>query len=104
MAQTDPGPVPWEPGSATLGGNGPRAPNPLVPPRPHPIVMTSFFAVGMPGGMELFWILLVVLVLFGGAKLPQLARSMGSSITQFKKGLKDDEAPPGLEKENGDSA
>jgi sec-independent protein translocase protein TatA len=35
-------------------------------------------------------ILLVVLVLFGGRKLPQLARSMGSSITQFKKGLKEE--------------
>ncbi|HIG86309.1 MAG TPA: twin-arginine translocase TatA/TatE family subunit [Planctomycetes bacterium] len=35
-------------------------------------------------------ILLVVLLLFGGRKLPQLARSMGSSITQFKKGLKEE--------------
>lgn len=37
-------------------------------------------------------VLLVVLLLFGGRKLPQLARSMGSSITQFKKGLKEEVA------------
>ena len=43
----------------------------------------------MPGGTEIWIILAVVLLLFGARKLPELARSMGSSITQFKKGLKD---------------
>ena len=42
------------------------------------------------GPTELWPILAVVLLLFGGRKLPQLARSMGSSITQFKKGLKEE--------------
>jgi len=46
----------------------------------------------MPGGVEIWIILAVVLLLFGGRKLPELARSMGSSITQFKKGLKDTDA------------
>ena len=48
-------------------------------------------AFGLPGGPEVWIILGVVLLLFGGTKLPQLARSMGSSITQFKKGLKEEE-------------
>ena len=51
---------------------------------------------GMPGTTEFFWILIVVLVLLGGRKLPELARAMGTSITQFKRGLKDDEDPPGI--------
>lgn len=39
---------------------------------------------------EMWPILLIVLVLFGGRKLPELARAAGSSISQFKRGLKDD--------------
>jgi sec-independent protein translocase protein TatA len=43
----------------------------------------------MPGGGELMIVALVVLLMFGGAKLPKLMRGMGSGITEFKKGLKD---------------
>ena len=39
------------------------------------------------GGSELFMILLIVLVLFGGAKLPQLARSLGQAQREFKRGV-----------------
>ena len=52
------------------------------------------------GAPELLIVLLVVLVLFGGAKLPKLARSMGQAQTEFKRGIKeghgstdDDETP-----------
>lgn len=41
------------------------------------------------GTTELVIIAFVVVLLFGGKKLPQLGRSMGSAITNFKKGLKD---------------
>jgi len=47
------------------------------------------YPLGIPGGVEVWVIVGVVLVLFGGRKLPGLARSMGSSITEFKRGLKD---------------
>ncbi|HEX9794104.1 MAG TPA: twin-arginine translocase TatA/TatE family subunit [Planctomycetota bacterium] len=46
----------------------------------------------MPGGNEWLWIGLVVLLMFGGAKLPSLMRSMGSGINEFKKGLKEGES------------
>ncbi len=42
-------------------------------------------------GPELIIILVILLVLFGGAKLPQLARSVGSAQREFKKGLSGDE-------------
>ncbi len=57
--------------------------------------------LAIPGPPELYIILAVVLLLFGAKKLPQLARSMGSSITQFKKGLKE---PPELLDEADDPA
>ena len=37
------------------------------------------------GGPELVLILLIVLLLFGGAKLPQLAKGLGQAIREFKK-------------------
>jgi len=38
---------------------------------------------------ELVIILLIVLLLFGAAKLPEIARAIGKSIKELKKGLKD---------------
>jgi sec-independent protein translocase protein TatA len=40
------------------------------------------------GGWELILILAVMLLLFGSSKLPKLARALGASMTEFKKGLK----------------
>jgi sec-independent protein translocase protein TatA len=41
------------------------------------------------GAGELLIILFVVLILFGAKKIPDLARSFGKGISEFKKGLKD---------------
>ena len=46
--------------------------------------------LALPGPTELWVILLIVVVLFGAQKLPGLARAMGSSISQFKRGLSDE--------------
>ena len=45
----------------------------------------------MPGFQELLIIFLIVLVIFGASKLPQLGRGLGEGIRNFKKGLKNDE-------------
>ena len=45
----------------------------------------------MPGGMELLIIVGVILLFFGGSKLPALARGLGQSIKEFKKGAREDE-------------
>ena len=39
------------------------------------------------GTQELMVILVIALVLFGGSKLPELARSLGKSMNEFKKGI-----------------
>ncbi len=39
------------------------------------------------GYQELLIILVIVLILFGANRLPQLARSLGSSVREFKKGV-----------------
>ena len=48
------------------------------------------------GYQELLLILVIVLILFGAQRLPDLARSLGSSVKEFKKGVtelnKDDSA------------
>jgi sec-independent protein translocase protein TatA len=51
-----------------------------------------FGSLGVP---ELLVILLIVLVLFGANKLPQLGKGLGSAIKNFKEGLNEgkDEGP-----------
>ena len=46
-------------------------------------------AVGSIGAPELLILLLVILLVFGGTKLPKLARSMGQAQTEFKRGIKE---------------
>ena len=50
--------------------------------------------LAIPGILEFWPILIVVIVLFGAKKLPELARAMGSSVNQFKKGLGDAKEEP----------
>jgi sec-independent protein translocase protein TatA len=45
----------------------------------------DFIAFMNIGGQELILILLIVLVLFGAKKLPELARGMGQAIKEFQK-------------------
>ena len=49
--------------------------------------------ISMPSGGEWITILIVVIVLFGGRKIPELARGLGKGIREFndaKKGVKDE--------------
>ena len=44
------------------------------------------------GAQELMLILVIALVLFGGSKIPDLGRSLGQAIREFKKGVESSEA------------
>jgi len=47
--------------------------------------------MGMPSGVELFIIVAVVVLLFGGKKIPELAKGLGKGIKDFKGAIKEDE-------------
>ena len=49
-----------------------------------------FIFFGFMGGYEWVLILLAVLLLFGGKKIPELMRGLGSGIKEFKNAAKDD--------------
>ena len=52
--------------------------------------MLSTFLIGrMPGGYEWILILIVVLVLFGGRKIPELMRGLGRGVKEFKERVSD---------------
>ncbi len=54
------------------------------------VFLAGFMGLGAP---ELVIILVIMLVLFGGAKLPGLAKGLGQSIKEFKKATKDEPEP-----------
>lgn len=47
--------------------------------------------MGMPSGMELALIIGVIVLLFGGKKIPELAKGIGEGIKNFKNATKEDE-------------
>jgi sec-independent protein translocase protein TatA len=46
------------------------------------------------GMQEMLILLLIVLVLFGGSRLPQLAKGLGESVRNFKKGIAEGSEEP----------
>lgn len=52
--------------------------------------MTIFGFIGNLGFTEILLILVVALLIFGPAKLPEIGKSMGRSINEFKKSMNAD--------------
>lgn len=53
---------------------------------------TTILLWAMPSGPELIIILVIVLLLFGGSKIPKLMKGMGEGINEFKKAMKGESA------------
>lgn len=53
--------------------------------------------MGIPSGMELALIIVVIILLFGGKKLPELAKGLGTGIKDFKKAIQEDVESPKVE-------
>jgi sec-independent protein translocase protein TatA len=60
----------------------------------------SFVLAGMFGPTEIVIIVLVLVLLFGGRKIPELMRGLGQGMKEFKKATKDEPEP---QSENGES-
>ena len=63
--------------------------------------MTHALAIGMIGTQELLIILVILLLIFGGTRLPQLAKGLGKSIREFKQGANGIEEAASLREASG---
>ena len=61
--------------------------------------MLSLTFLGMIGGPQIILIIAVVLLLFGGRKIPELMKGLGSVIKEFKNATKEEEEKPKVEEE-----
>ena len=69
--------------------------------------MENLILFGMPTGSEWIIILVVVLLLFGGKKIPELMKGLGKGVKMFKDGVNEakaeiDDAAKELEKKDAE--
>jgi len=62
-------------------------------------MMLSLTFLGMIGGPQIILIIAVVLLLFGGRKIQELMKGLGSGIKEFKNATKEEEEKPKVEEE-----
>lgn len=64
--------------------NSPTKPLPLPPQVKYIMITYSIFLIGMPSGAEWLLVILALLLLFGGRKIPELMRGIGQGIREFQ--------------------
>ena len=57
-------------------------------------MMLAITFLGMIGGPQIILIIAVVLLLYGGRKIPELMKGLGSGIKEFKKATKEEDEKP----------
>lgn len=53
--------------------------------------MEAFVLLGMPGWSQILLVVIAILLLFGGKKIPELMRGIGQGMKEFKKATSDDD-------------
>lgn len=53
--------------------------------------MNLFIILGMVGPWQVVLIILIIVLLFGGRKIPELMKGLGQGIKEFKKATKDED-------------
>ena len=48
----------------------------------------------IPGQWEILLVVIAIVVLFGGRKIPEMMKGIGTGIKEFKKGIREDEETP----------
>ena len=61
--------------------------------------MKELFLLGMPSGGVLIIILVIIMLLFGGSRLPQLAKALGQSKRAFREGQDEADEEARLERQ-----
>lgn len=56
--------------------------------------MNLFIIAAMPGAGEIILVLVIIVFLFGGSKIPELMKGLGKGIKEFKNATKDDTDEP----------
>ena len=51
--------------------------------------MNNLLFIGNIGGTEIIIIAIIILLLFGGKKIPEIMQGLGKGVKSFKKGMKD---------------
>ena len=59
--------------------------------------MNPILLFGLPGGPEIFIILIIIVLLFGAKKIPDLMKGVGKGIKEFKSATKDEPSDKGDE-------
>jgi len=63
-------------------------------------MLNAVLLMGMPGGPELIVIAIIVLLLFGGKKIPELMKGLGNGIREFKSASKNEEKDVKIDDKN----
>ena len=61
--------------------------------------MGNTFLLGIVGPGQIILVLAIVLLMFGGKKIPELMKGLGSGINEFKKASKGEDQPADSKKE-----